>query len=323
MLNGDATRVILEDTDVPGDITVWADVLYEGPCPGGLTQAEWRRVRERHHAPGGEDGEDGEGEGKNVGLLRDWNERLDRFDDYEEVVFWLEHDLFDQLLLIRHLHWLSSAVADRSRARLICIDRFPGRERFNGLGELTPPELATLFPRRAPVSGEQIALGITLWDAFGSDDPRPLSDLVLHGDTSALPFAAGALTRYLEDFPSTANGLGRSEQQALSLVARGIRSADDLFRSAAALEERVFMGDSTFFEILQRLAGGRSPLLAHDGRFSPHAPPTGAFTLTADGRAVLEGRADYIDLNGIDRWMGGVHLTDGRYRWTGNGFRNP
>jgi hypothetical protein len=125
VLNGDATRVILEDTDVPGDIAVWADVLYEGPCPAGLTQAEWRSVRARHHAPGGEDGEDGgAGEGENVALLRDWNERLDRFDEYGEVVFWLEHDLFDQLLLIRHLHWLSSAVADRSRARLICIDRF-------------------------------------------------------------------------------------------------------------------------------------------------------------------------------------------------------
>jgi hypothetical protein len=204
VLNGDATRVILEDTDVPGDIAVWADVLYEGPCPAGLTQAEWRSVRARHHAPGGEDGEDGGGEGENVALLRDWNERLDRFDEYGEVVFWLEHDLFDQLLLIRHLHWLSSAVADRSRARLICIDRFPGRTRF-----------------------------------------------------------------------------------------------------------------------LERLASGRSPLVAHDGRFSPHAPPTGAFTLTADGQAVLDGRADSIDLNGIDRWMGGVHLTDGRYRWTGAGFRNP
>ena len=31
--------------------------------------------------------------------------------------------------------------------------------------------------------------------------------------------------------------------------------------------------------------------------------------LTDAGRAVLEGRADYIKLNGIDRWIGGVHLT--------------
>ena len=31
--------------------------------------------------------------------------------------------------------------------------------------------------------------------------------------------------------------------------------------------------------------------------------------LTDAGHAVLEGRADQVTLNGIDRWIGGVHLT--------------
>jgi hypothetical protein len=30
---------------------------------------------------------------------------------------------------------------------------------------------------------------------------------------------------------------------------------------------------------------------------------------------VLEGRADHIDLNGIDRWLGGVHLKDEKAAW--------
>jgi hypothetical protein len=38
-------------------------------------------------------------------------------------------------------------------------------------------------------------------------------------------------------------------------------------------------------------------------------------SLTDDGRRVLAGRADRIDLIGIDRWIGGVHLTDGRWRF--------
>jgi hypothetical protein len=32
-------------------------------------------------------------------------------------------------------------------------------------------------------------------------------------------------------------------------------------------------------------------------------------TLTDDGSRVLEGRADRVALCGIDRWLGGVHLT--------------
>jgi hypothetical protein len=39
--------------------------------------------------------------------------------------------------------------------------------------------------------------------------------------------------------------------------------------------------------------------------------------LTPVGRAVLEGTADHVRINGIDRWLGGVHLsgTEIRYRW--------
>ena len=38
--------------------------------------------------------------------------------------------------------------------------------------------------------------------------------------------------------------------------------------------------------------------------------------LTADGEAVLNGTADHIALNGIDRWLGGVHVTTASpWRW--------
>ena len=38
--------------------------------------------------------------------------------------------------------------------------------------------------------------------------------------------------------------------------------------------------------------------------------------LTAAGRRVLAGRADHVALNGIDRWVGGVHPQGAaRWRW--------
>jgi len=34
------------------------------------------------------------------------------------------------------------------------------------------------------------------------------------------------------------------------------------------------------------------------------------------GRAVLEGKRDAVEINGIDRWLGGVHLVVGQvWRW--------
>jgi hypothetical protein len=39
--------------------------------------------------------------------------------------------------------------------------------------------------------------------------------------------------------------------------------------------------------------------------------------LTAAGGRVLRGQADHVALNGIDRWVGGVHLRgpEARWRW--------
>jgi hypothetical protein len=67
---------------------------------------------------------------------------------------------------------------------------------------------------------------------------------------------------------------------------------------------------------MDRLAAAPHPLL----RTRPAGTPTGPATevgLTGDGARVLAGEADHVTLNGIDRWIGGVHLTgrDVRWRW--------
>jgi hypothetical protein len=44
---------------------------------------------------------------------------------------------------------------------------------------------------------------------------------------------------------------------------------------------------------------------------------TAGVRLTTAGRAALDGTSDHVALNGIDRWVGGVHLVgnDTRWRW--------
>ena len=309
VLNGDATRGVLRHTDVPGESTVWADVLHDGPTRTGLTPAAWRAMRARY----------GAGRGFGVAeeleqLLAEWDAGLDSWREFDEIVFWFEHDLFDQTLLIRHLHWLSRS-ADPSRFRLICIGSFEGHERFSGLGELNPQELATVFPGRARISDQEIRTGVELWEAFCSGDPRSLARLVLRRDTGALPFASGALRRHLEDFPGVGDGLSRTERQILTAVAQRAATAPEIFVATQQMEERIYMGDLLFWAIMRPLVDTRTPLLTHAGEFREGRAPSGTFGLTAAGRAVLNGAADHIALNGIDRWLGGVHLIDGRWRW--------
>jgi hypothetical protein len=313
VLNGDCARIILEQTGLPGDTVVWADVLHDGPAPSGLSPEEWRTLRGGQLTTAAS-----RARSEFLAGLRRADEQLARHSEYDEVVFWFEHDLFDQLLLIRHLDWISTQAGDRSVFRLICVGEFPGRPDFAGLGELRPDELATLFPARQPITDAHVALGSKLWRAFGAPDPRPLVRLTLDSDTSLLPYVAGALKRHLEEFPSDRDGLARTERQILTVVGQGHRTAVDAFRANARLEERVFMGDLTFFGILKRLTTGRAPLLEHEGEWPIDAAPTGVFAVTDAARRVLSGDADYVTINGIDRWMGGVHLTDGTYRWTGS-----
>lgn len=120
---------------------------------------------------------------------------------------------------------------------------------------------------------------------------------------------AGALRRFPEEYLSKRNGLSRSEAQILSGVEEGIRSPPRLFADYLDREEAPYLGDTVFWSYIRRLAGDARPLLGVD-KPSPDASfVRSTLTLTDDGKRVLRGEADHVELNGIDRWLGGVHLT--------------
>jgi hypothetical protein len=243
--------------------------------------------------------------------------------EYDEVVLWFEHDLFDQLLLIRAL----DALHDQSNLSLICIDRFPGVEPFYGLGQLNAGQLASLTDTRSPVTPDQYALAQHAWAAFGAADPRELAQVAHLTTTSkrahaVLPFLGDALTRFLAEYPSVAHGLSRTEEAALSVLRDGPSSAGELFRAVQARETSPFMGDWGFYAILRGLASAGTPLLGiHDLTDARDLHPL-TVTITDAGRDVIEGREDAIALNGIDRWLGGVHLIgEERSPWRWDGWR--
>ena len=325
VLNGDVVAGGLARAGVSGTLAVWADPLHEGPVPPDDDLDRWVRTRARFIARCGWADE-------LVALARyaGWRAALDSFRAFDDVVLWFEHDLFDQLLLVRHLAWfarqaeLARSAADsahEARLSLICIGAFPGIDRFDGLGQLEPAQLAGLLPQRQPVTDEQLALGRSVWRAFTSPDPLSLQR-VASGDTSALPFLAGALERLLEEYPSVLNGVGRTEQQVLAILARAPRSAAALFAQNQQREERLFMGDATFWLRLRHLAHGPAPLVRLHGGASDREIARSEVEITTDGWRVLGGRADRIDLAGIDRWIGGMHLSGAPdWRWDGEARR--
>ena len=194
----------------------------------------------------------------------------------DELVLWFEHDLYDQLQLVQVLA-SSAAPARLSQA-----------ETYIGHGELPEP---------TPVSEAQREAARRAWAAFRAPDPRGLEGLECDG----LPFLRAALDRLLEEYPSVRNGLGRTEQQAVEVIAAGAGNRSEAFGAAQKREEAVFMGDSLFFASLQRL----EPLIGV-------GPELG---LTPLGQEVLAGHADFV----TPRWIGGVEIKprSPRWRWDG------
>ena len=93
--------------------------------------------------------------------------------DYQRIVLWVEHDNYDQLMLIRSLYLLS--YPNVTKVDIIEVSTYPGRERFIGLGQLPPEALRALWNSRKKVSIEHITVATELWRAFCSKSPLKLA----------------------------------------------------------------------------------------------------------------------------------------------------
>jgi hypothetical protein len=153
------------------------------------------------------------------------------------------------------------------------------------------------------VADATLPAAVGVWDAFRGPDPRSV-ETQARDDHPGLPFLGAALTRLLEELPSTQDGLARSERQLLLTLDDGATSLADLLIASFQQEEAPFLGDTWLVERLDRLAGGQRPLVE------------GRWMLTDDGRAVLDGRLDAIEAVEPDRWLGGTHVNGPRpWRW--------
>jgi len=318
ILNGDSTAGLLRETGLPGTLAVWADALHDGPVPSiALGSDGFRATRARFIAETGWASYE-----EALRTQTEWDRGVERFAEFDEAVIWCEHDLFDQLLLARHLAWFADRELGAAGLSLICIGEYPGMPAFKGLGELEPDHLASLFGTRQRVSQRQLELGRRAWRAFTSPDPRAVERFLADEDATPLPFLAGALRRHLEEFPSVRNGLSRTEQQILDLVMNGTTELGKLFPAVHARETQFYIADASFLARLRRLAGGSHPLVRLDEGQSPRWWE-GRAGITDVGRAVLGGREDWVRLNGLDLWLGGVHLVgaDAEWRWDGESGR--
>jgi hypothetical protein len=305
--NGDITVDLLRRAGLARDALAWADVLHEGPVPGGLDDDGLRRVRAEFIA---------------AADAADPGEVRRRFEDRDralaagqagEYLLWFEADLYDQLQIAQVLAALGGLGVAPDRVTLVCIGEYPGIAHFGGLGQLEPGQLPGLLEAAVPLTAAALDLGAAAWAALRAADPGALGAIAA-SRSRELRFLGEAFDRLGREYPSTRDGLSLTERRILAATPAEGATAAAVFGRLGEREARPFLGDLWCFRIAARLAGARVPLLELD---PPGGPVTAATRLrpTAAGRRVLRGEADHLALNGIDRWVGGVHLRGPAARW--------
>lgn len=297
--NGDAVLYLFKKAGIAGTHLAWRDALNEGPVPAGLELTALSAVRAKYLAD--------RGYGNPIKVNHDFETRdalLMRARDLPEIVLWFEHDLYDQLQLLQVLTALEDLRIEPERCALVQSDHY--------LGMMTTDELLRLLPRRRSATPATFKSARRAWERFTSSSPADLF-AATREDAIGLPFLKAALRRLCEEYPGARDGLSRSQRQALEAIRQGPASNEDLFFRAQAREEAAFLGDAAFSKILDELRGPAGALVAGEA---------GAFVLTALGRQVLAGDADWLATQPVDRWIGGVHLqADRTVRWDEEGER--
>jgi hypothetical protein len=301
VLNGDATAAVFADAGLPGERLVWRDIVVEGPVAAAAHSPLAARPAYLAERLGIDPDEYARG-------LVTQTAALATAPAHDEVVLWFEQDLFCAVTLWSLLDWLGRH-APTARLSLV----YPAVDgELRGLGSMAPARLAGLFDAREPMSVEARAVGTAAWAAYASSQPLAGASF-LGRDPVALPFVAGAFRCHLGRFPSVANGLNEVEAIALDALSAGRRGFGELFREVSAHPSirPHGMGDVQFAAALRRLA----PLLRIDGDELRRAE----LSLTPRGAAVAAGEEDWLDVQPIDAWLGGVHLGPGRplWRWDG------
>jgi hypothetical protein len=229
-----------------------------------------------------------------------------------EYVLWFEADLYDQLQLVQVLATLRRLNVEAARIALVSVGEYRGIAHFGGLGELGPEQLAGLAPERQRLTADSLDLAATAWAAFTAPDPGGLAP-VAGAHSPELRHLHEAFSRLLAEYPSRTDGLSLTERRILMAAADGEATGAMVVRRAWKAERRPFLADALCWAVMRELAECKSPLLAIDD--AELQLDRRRVRLAPTGEKVLAGHEDHVRRNGIDRWIGGVHLTGRWVHW--------
>jgi len=258
--SGDCAGHSLAKSGIPGEVFVWHDILYDGTRMPGWPDDNTLKARAQFLVNATAGGLDKDSV---LSTLKSQYQKLAAAAEDESIVLWFDACLFDQSMLVHILACLLHH--NIQKAELLCVDAFPGIVPFNGLGQLQPSQLASLYDQRRPVTGAQFQFAKVVDKAFATQDQTLLKDLSRRAD-APLPWIPAAMKRWLQEQPDPVTGLGRLECLALEAISCGCETPGEILSTVASADTPPqFWGDITLWAKINALADRNPPLVRIEG----------------------------------------------------------
>ncbi len=275
-----------------------------GPAPQTSDLREWRSIREQFLKGLHPRFPDFSFEERQDDLIVNFS----RLNAAPMIVAWLGEGTADQLFAAWLIHYLRDAQCDLTKLHFVTLERGSWRSILSA-GELSADQIREQASEPIAVAVERADELALVWQSYASDNPRALATYL---DTHAGPLR-DAIAPILMRYPEVKSGLGFWDRLLLENARdHGPKLARVIGHTMIPIQPENYldvMGDGFLFDRAIRMSSPlvASPLISIDGDRQEMRACTVA--LTSDGVGVLAGERNAVQLNGIDDWIGGVHLT--------------
>jgi hypothetical protein len=287
----------------PHHVLVHHDLLSCGPLRPLDSLDDWRDVRESYLRSRDIDGPSLSFAEQDRDLLTN----RERLQSAETITLWLGTGLAEQLMLVWVIALLRQLGADPGRCRIVQfnLDR---KHEVVAVGVLDPSRFKEHPPATRLADGA-LQEAMTAWEAVTAPEPGALLAFLTDRQT-VLPFLQRAVSSLLHHYPDLSTGLNAWEYQLLQYVRdEGPKATRAIgYTMGHDMDFPEWMADSYLFQRLHHLGDSAlpRPLLTLSGDTKQMRGTE--VRLTGHGEAILAGNGNAVEWNGIDDWVGGVHL---------------
>ena len=231
--------------------------------------------------------------------------------DWDAITVWVGAGAADQFTVPCVVHLLRLIDAPIPKLSVVQFERLPPKNFYiAGLGVLSPDKVKTHGQRRQLFEHE-VAEIEAIWSALTSPVPDDLLRSIDQYPTG-VPLLRRALRTVVDGYPDISSGLSHWDEELLNSVRTkgpsAVSTIGDVLASSYDMDYPDTVGDIYLFGRLRQLADRNLALPAVVIEGDQSSLRGCEVRLTDAGEAFLDGRMNFIEANGIDDWVAGVHL---------------